>query len=189
MPSADEIIRRGSVVLSETDDVSVGVTRVLSSSAGTPGEERKYEVGDEALVEAGLAEWVVAPVHEPAAGRRLDHDAEREPTPRGGVVGYPPAEPTTGARRLEARETGSVEAHRHDGLAEQLAAKRFELARDDLGDEGDTKEQAALGGLGARSGPVTKPSDLTADKQLAEAAKGDAGDAKSRTPGGAKAGQ
>jgi hypothetical protein len=176
---------RAADVLRDTDRVSVGVVRVLASGAGSPAEEREYEVGDEALVEAGLAEWVVAPVHSPEAGRRLDHDAEREQTPRGGVEAYPPAEPTTGARRSEAREQGYVAAHIDDGLGEKLHAKRREVVRDTSSDESDdTKAQAGLAGLGVRSGPVTARSDLAADKQLADAAKGDAGEAKARAPQG-----
>src|SRR5437870_4485085 len=88
--------RRATDVLRDTDRDSVGVLRVLSAQAGTPGEEREYGPGDEALVEAGLAEWVVAPVHLPSAGRRLNHDGEREPAPLGGIEAYPPAEPTSG---------------------------------------------------------------------------------------------
>jgi hypothetical protein len=155
------------VLAQESDRDSFGVLRVLSSDAGTPGEEREYKPGDEALVEAGLAEWVVAPVHHPSAGRRLDHDAEREATPLGGVETYPPAEPTTHARRAESREAGFVEAHTAEGFGEELAAKRVEVARAQRATgEGDVEEQAALGGLGARSGPVTAQSDLAADKAL-----------------------
>jgi hypothetical protein len=172
---------------------SYGVVRILSSSAGTPGQEREYEVGDEALVEGGLAEWVVAPVHYPSAGRRFDTNAEREPTPLDGVEAYPPAEPTTAARRAKARDTGSVAAHVADGLDAKLASRRVEVARG-LGDSGgDAKQQAGLGSLGARSGPAAARSDLAADKQLAAAATGegvnpdgpdDAAKARARTPQG-----
>lgn len=184
MATSDELTqRRASSVLRDTDRDSVGVLRVLSADAGSPGEEREYEAGDEALVEAGLAEWVVAPVHLPSAGRRLDHDAQREPTPRGGIEAYPPAEPTTAARRAEAREKGFVKAHADEGVGEKLALKRRDVARGlgDGGDGEDAKVQAGLGGLGARSGPVTARSDLAADRQLAEAAStaGDEGDARS----------
>jgi hypothetical protein len=71
----------GPRLLVETDRVSYGVTRVFKD-VKEPDEtlpdqprdfvEREYEVGDEALVEAGEAEWVVAPVHSEEAGRRLD---------------------------------------------------------------------------------------------------------------------
>lgn len=162
--------KRATDVLRDTDRDSVGVVRVLSQDAGTPGEEREYKAGDEALVEGGLAEWVVAPVHLPSAGRRLDHDAGREPTPLDGVEAYPPAEPTSGARRAEARERGFVQAHVAEGVGEKLAAQRVKVARGSSDDGGDAKTQAALGGLGARSGPVTARSDLAADRQLAEAA-------------------
>jgi hypothetical protein len=167
MPSDDLGRHLASTVLAEDlGRDSYGVTRILASSAGTPGEEREYEPGDEALVEAGLAEWVVAPVHHPSAGRRLDTDAEREPTPLGGIEAYPPAEPTSWQRRAEARDKGSVGAHADEGLAEKLAARRFEVARD-LRAGDDAEAQAELGSLGARSGPVTKPSELAADKALA----------------------
>lgn len=156
-------------VLRDTDRVSVGVVRILSAAAGTPGEEREYQTGDEAIVEAGQAEWVVAPVHSPAAGRRLDTDAEREQTPLGGVEVYPPAEPTTAARRSAARIDGSVEAHSDTGVGEQLAAKRAEVARDAVPREGDVKLQAELGGRAARSGPASAQSDLPADKPVEEA--------------------
>jgi hypothetical protein len=153
-----------------SDDDSYGVVRILNSSAGSPGDERAYEVGDEALVEHGLAEWVVAPVHNPSAGRRLDHDAAREPTPLGGVEAYPPAEPTTSARRVEARQEGFVDAHVHEGLGEKLAARRVEVARDLAEGDGEgVRAQLALGSLSARSGPVTARSDLAADVALAEA--------------------
>lgn len=150
-------------VLRDTDHNSYGVVRVLASAAGTPGEEREYQTGDEALVEAGQAEWVVAPVHLPAAGRRLDTDAEHEPAPRDGVEAYPPAEPTTPQRRSQARADGSVKADVDEGLGERLTAKRREAARAASGD-GDAKQQAELGGRRARSGPVTAQSDLSADQ-------------------------
>lgn len=154
-------------VLAETDRDSYGVVRVLSDSAGTPGEEREYEPGDEALVDSGRAEWVIAPVHLPSAGRRLDSTpgaAEKEPTPLDGVEVYPPAEPTTPQRRSEARKEGYVEAHSDEGVAEKVASKRAEIARENTGggtDKGDAKLQASLGGLSARSGPVSVPNDLT----------------------------
>lgn len=160
-------LKRAQQVLAETDRDSYGVVRILADSAGTPGEEREYEPGDEALVEAGRAEWVTAPVHLPSSGRRLDHDAEREQTPQDGAEVYPPAEPTTPARRSEARLEGYVDAHSGEGLGETLAAKRAEIARDNTGpggDRGDAKTQAALGGMSARSGPITVPNDLTPDR-------------------------
>jgi hypothetical protein len=129
MSKLDDWTLRGSDVLRDGGRDSFGVVRILSADAGQPGEEREYEVGDEALVEYGLAEWVIAPVHLPSAGRRLDHDAEREPTPLGGVEAYPPAGPTSAARRTEAREKGYVEAHIHEGLGEKLARRRTEVAR------------------------------------------------------------
>lgn len=169
-------------VLRDTDRTSFGVLRVLSEQAGSPGEEREYEPGDEALVEAKLAEWVVAPVHLPAAGRRFNHDGQREPAPLGGIEAYPPAEPTTSARRTEARQKGYVDAHVDEGLGERLAAKRREVARGLAdGPEGeDAKTQAGLGSLSARSGPVTARSDLAADKQLAAANEGDTDAARAR---------
>lgn len=194
MPNDVDLTRvRASSVLRDTDRASVGVVRILGSGHGTPGEEREYEVGDEALVENGLAEWVVAPVHAPEAGRRLDHDAEREATPLAGVETYPPAEPTTGERRAAARAKGSVEAHSAEGLGGDLAAKRAEVARDLATANDDARVQAELGGLGARSGPITARSDLPADQQLAEAsaAGGDAqAESKPATPasGGAAGG-
>jgi hypothetical protein len=168
---ADRLATRpASEVLRDTDAVSVGSVRILNDSAGTPGEERPYEAGDEALVEGGHAEWVVAPVHLPAAGRRLDGDAEREQIPAGGIEVYPPAEPTTAARRAEARRVGYVDAHSDEGVGEKLAARRAEVARSRGGrDDGDVARQASLGGHGARSGPVTAPSDLPADEVPAEA--------------------
>jgi hypothetical protein len=170
--SVDDLTTKSaSEVLRDSDRDSVGVVRVLAASAGKPGEEREYVPGDEALVEQGVAEWVVAPVHLPSAGRRLDHDAEREATPLAGVEAYPPAEPTTAARRGEARHVGHVKAHSAEGLSEKLAAKRVEVARG-LADESDAALQAELGGLGARSGPVTAHSDLGADKALRDLAVG-----------------
>jgi hypothetical protein len=173
---------RPAEVLRDTDRDSVGVVRVLSDDAGTPGQEREYQAGDEALVEAGQAEWVVAPVHLPSAGRRLDFDAEREATPDDGVETYPPAEPTTGARRSAARAEGVVEAHSDEGLGEKMAKARATTRRRTADRGGDAETQARLGGLGARSGPVTAQSDLPADRQLAEAATaGDEGDDKGRS--------
>jgi hypothetical protein len=174
--------RPASEVLTNTDRVSVGVVRVLSGSVGSPAEEREYEPGDEALVEAGRAEWVVAPVHLPEAGRRLDHDAEREALPLDGVEVYPPAEPTSPQRRAEARVEGSVDAHTADGLAEQLAARRAELVRGDANDEGDAKLQAALGGTSARSGPVTATSSDLSAENLAGGSGGDVETAASASP-------
>lgn len=153
--------KRATDVIRDTGRASVGVVRILSAAAGTPGEEREYTTGDEALVEAGQAEWVVAPVHSPAAGRRLDADAEREQSPRDGIEVYPPAEPTTAGRRSEARLEGYVDAHTDEGVGEKLAADRARLARESSTSDGDAKTQAALGGLSARSGPVTAPGDLT----------------------------
>lgn len=159
-----------SEVLRDSDRTSVGVVRILSDSAGTPGEEREFETGDEALVEAGQAEWVVAPVHSPESGRRLDTDAEREQTPRDGIEVYPPAEPTTAQRRSEARLEGYVDAHTDEGVGEKLAAKRAEANRQASrsDDEGDAKLQASLGGMAARTGPLTTANDLTADKLAGE---------------------
>lgn len=162
-------------VLRDSDRVSVGVVRILNAIAGTPGDEREYETGDEALVENGVAEWVVAPVHLPAAGRRLDHDAEREATPLGGIETYPPAEPTDAARRATARQEGYVDAHSDEGLAENLAGQRAKVARK-LATDSDAATQARLGGLGARSGPVNANSDLAADKARDTAATSPAGD-------------
>lgn len=163
--SIEELTHKpASEVLRDTDRNSAGVVRILADSAGTPGEEREYEPGDEALVEAGLAVWVVAPVHLPAAGRRLDTDAEREPAPLDGVEAYPPAEPTTVARRSKARAEGVVDAQVDEGAGEKLAARRREVARGVAGTEGDASLQAELGGRAARSGPVTARSDLAADQ-------------------------
>lgn len=174
MATSDELTTRSAAeVLRDTDRDSVGVVRILNSSAGKPGEEREYKAGDEALVEHGLAEWVVAPVHLPSAGRRLDHDAESEPTPLDGAEAYPPAEPTTGARRAHARDKGWVDAHTDGGFAEKLGAARTKAARSAADSDGDAKLAAELGGLGARSGPVTARSELPADRQLAEQTSGD----------------
>lgn len=161
----EELTQRSATeVLRDTDRNSVGVVRVLSSTAGTAGQEREYEAGDEALVEAGQAEWVVAPVHLPAAGRRLDTDAERGPTPLGGIEAYPPAEPTTAARRSQARIEGSVEAHADDDVATKIAAKRAGVAKAAATAGGvDVKAQTEFGGRSARSGPITAASDLPAD--------------------------
>lgn len=160
--AAELTLKRATDVIRDTDRSSVGVVRILSGSAGTPGEEREYKTGDEALVEAGQAEWVVAPVHSPAAGRRLDADAEREQAPQDGIEVYPPAEPTTAARRSQARMQGYVGAHTDEGVGEKLAGERARIARESTNPEGDAKTQAALGGLSARSGPVTAPgNDLT----------------------------
>lgn len=171
--------RRAGDVLLTSDRDSVGVVRILSDSAGTPGEEREYQAGDEALVEASRAEWVVAPVHLPSAGRRLDGDAEREQTPADGVEAYPPAEPTSPQRRGQARKEGTVEAHSDAGVAEKLAAARVKAAREETSTDGDAKQQAELGGMNARSGPVTAPGDLTP----AKLAPGSAADPKADTSG------
>jgi hypothetical protein len=164
MATEDLSQRSAQDVLRETDRTSYGVVRILSDSAGSPGEEREYQTGDEALVEAGQAEWVVAPVHLPAAGRRLDTDAEREPAPADGVEAYPPAEPTDAARRVQARVEGAVGAQVDEGLGEKLTARRREVARRGSDTGGDAKLQAELGGRGARSGPVTAQSDLPVDQ-------------------------
>lgn len=152
--------KRASDVLRDTDRKSVGLVRIVAESAGTPGEVREYESGDEALVEAGQAQWVVAPVHSPAAGRRLDTDAEREATPAGGIEAFPPADGDP-FRDEEARRKGYVEAASDTGATEKLAAKRVEAARG-AADVSDAKAQAAAGGFGARSGPA----DLSASKLL-----------------------
>lgn len=159
---ADLAQRRAADVLRDTDRDSVGLVRILSDSAGTAGDVREYEEGDEALVEAGRAEWVVAPVHLPSAGRRLDTDAGREAVPADGVEAFPPADGDP-LRESEARRKGYVEAHTNEGLGERLAGKRAEVARTAARreDEGDAKTQAALGGFGARSGPVSNSGNLT----------------------------
>lgn len=159
--------KRATDVLRDSDRDSVGVVRILTEHAGTPGEEREYQSGDEALVEAGRAEWVVAPVHLPSAGRRLSAtpgDAQREALPLDGAEAYPPAEPTTAARRSQARRDGAVDAHSDEGLGERLAKAHAEVARESAGQGGDARRQAELGGFGARSGPVTASSDLPADQ-------------------------
>lgn len=163
------VTKRAADVLTDTDRNSVGVVRVYSEDYGKPGSEREYEPGDEALVEAGKAEWVVAPVHLPAAGRRLDHDAEREASPTDGIEVYPPAEPTTGDRRSEARWVGHVKADSDHGLAQKLAGQRADLTRKATGPggKGDAALQAELGGHGARSGPVSADSDLPVDAPVA----------------------
>lgn len=170
MATEDLSQRSAQDVLRETERNSYGVVRVYASAAGTPGEEREYQAGDEALVEAGQAEWVVAPVHLPAAGRRLDADAEREATPADGVEAYPPAEPTVAARRVKARTEGVVEADSDSGLAERLTARRAEVARE--ADDGVARQQAELGSRSARSGPITAQSDLSADQPVDEQPKG-----------------
>jgi hypothetical protein len=162
------VYKRAADVLRDTDRDSVGVVRLLSKRAGEPALEREYELGDEALVESGQAEWVVAPVHLPSAGRRLDHDAEREALPLDGVEVYPPAEPTSAARRAESRVVGHVEASSADDVAAQIASKRTKIAREDAGQDGDAALQAELGGHGARSGPVTAQSDLPSAEEASE---------------------
>jgi hypothetical protein len=162
--------KRASDVLRDTDRDSVGVVRILRDGAGPPGDEREYQPGDEALVETGAAEWVVAPVHLPSAGRRLDGApgaAQTSATPLDGVEVYPPAEPTTFARRSEARKEGSVEAHTSD-VDEALVKVRKDNAP--ASPDGDAKTQAALGGRSARSGPVTRGSDILPDVEEAPAA-------------------
>lgn len=166
--SVDDVIRAGERALHGTDGVSVGVVRILSKDAGTPGEEREYETGDEALVESGQAEWVVAPIHYPAAGRRLSGQggSEREAVPADGVETYPPAEPTSVDRKVTARLEGVVEAATEEGLGARLADARAKSERKNAGRGGDAKLQAKLGGRGARSGPVTAQSDLPADQPV-----------------------
>lgn len=184
-------LKRAQQVLAETDRDSYGIVRILSDSAGRAGEEREYEPGDEALVESGRAEWVTAPVHLPSSGRRLDHDAEREQTPQDGVEVYPPAEPTTPQRRSEARIEGFVDAHSDEGLGEKLATARADIARDNTGagDKGDAKTQAALGGLAARSGPVTNSAnDLTAEKLVGDQTGDQTGDRSGDRTGGDRSG-
>lgn len=156
--------KRATDVLRDSDRDSVGVVRILADAAGTPGEEREYQTGDEALVEAGRAEWVVAPVFLPSAGRRLDTVTDREAVPADGAEAYPPAEPTTSARRSQARREGAVDAHSDEGLSERLAKARAEVAREAASQGGDARRQAELGGFAARSGPVTAQSDLPADQ-------------------------
>jgi hypothetical protein len=46
---------RASDVLASSERDSVGVVRILSDDAGTPGAEREYKSGDEVLVERGQA--------------------------------------------------------------------------------------------------------------------------------------
>jgi hypothetical protein len=167
MATEDLSQRSAQDVRRETERTSYGAVRILSNSAGSPGEEREYQAGDEALVESGQAEWVVAPVHLPAAGRRLDTDAEREPAPADGVETYPPAEPTDAGRRAEARVKGTVAAHVDEGLGEKLTTARREAQRTSSSEGGDAKLQAELGGRGARSGPATAQSDLPADQPVA----------------------
>lgn len=161
-------LRTTDEVLRNTDRDSYGVVRILHKNAGTVGEEREYEPGDEALVDAGQAEWVVAPVHQPSAGRRLDSipgGAEREAAPLGGIEVFPPAEPTPLQRRGEARSKGYVDAHTDEGLGERLESKRAEAARSTAtgGEAEDVKTQAAAGGLGARTGPGVTAADLLGD--------------------------
>lgn len=172
MPYEDMAQHRPTDLLRDTDRDYFGVLRVLNSVAGTPGEEREYEAGDEALVEQGLAEWVVAPVFAPSAGRQLDGvgSAARAANPLGGVEVFPVAGPTNPARRSQARTQGFVEAHMDEGAEEKLAAKRSSLARD-LASDGrdDVTLQAELGGLGARSGPASARSELPADQVRAAA--------------------
>lgn len=158
-----EFVHAQDVIRANPEVTSLGVTRVLASAAGSPGEERPYQTGDEVLVEQGVAEWVVAPVHTPAAGRRLDTDAEREPVPQAGVEAYPPAEPTTGVRRSQARAEGTVPAQADQGVAEQLAKARVQAAQQVVAGS-DAQTQAQLGTRGARSGPVSSASELPADQ-------------------------
>jgi hypothetical protein len=139
--SVDDVIRHAERSLHGTDGVSAGVVRILSKDAGKPGEEREYKTGDEALVESGQAEWVVAPIHYPGAGRR----------------------------RVKARLDGVVAAASEKGLGAKLAEARAESERKNAGRGGDAKLQAKLGGRGARSGPVTAQSDLPADQPVEEA--------------------
>lgn len=161
--------KRATDVLRDSDRDSVGVVRVLSKNAGSPGEEREYEAGDEALVETGQAEWVLAPVHLPSAGRRLDHDAERGALPREGIEVYPPAEPTSGARRVAARLKGWVDAHSDDSVADKISKGRVDAERSlAQRDDSDAKLQAELGGNAARSGPATAYSDLPSDNLTPE---------------------
>jgi hypothetical protein len=169
--SVDDVIRHAERSLHGTDGVSAGVVRILSKDAGKPGEEREYKTGDEALVESGQAEWVVAPIHYPGAGRRLSGQggSEHEAVPADGVETYPPAEPTSADRRVKARLDGVVAAASEKGLGAKLAEARAESERKNAGRGGDAKLQAKLGGRGARSGPVTAQSDLPADQPVEEA--------------------
>lgn len=166
----DDLNLRGAgEVLRDTDRDSYGVIQLTGADTGRgePGEEIEYEPGDEALVDAGLAAWVVAPVHLPSAGRRLDAKpggAEESAAPLGGVEVFPPAEPTTPARRSGARVEGYAEAHTDDGLGERMASRRAEVARGVGSPEADdVKAQAALGGLGARTGGGITAADLVGE--------------------------
>lgn len=174
-------------VVARTDRDSYGVVRILNSSAGTPGDVREYKEGDEVLVENGLADWVVAPVHGVSAGRRLDGAgrAEVAATPMGGIEAFPNAESYDHGRDAAARRDGFVEAYSADGLAGRMAAKREEVAAG-LADESDVKLNASLGSLGARSGPVTSRSELPADKAIADASA--AGDEAGEKQGSARSG-
>ena len=168
---------------------SAGITRVLNGAAGTPGEERLYQEGDEALVEQGYAEWVVAPVFTPEAGRRLDgaFSAEKTATPSGGVEAFPPAISYVPGREAKARADGYVEAFTTDEPVEaKLAVSRSKAAKDAAG--GDDKASLATASLGARSGPVTAHSELPADVQAAQAADATntAQDADTDDPGGTR---
>lgn len=171
-------LKTATEILRTTDRDSYGVMRLtaVDTGRGELGAEVEYEPGDEALVEAGKATWVVAPVHLPSAGRRLDSTpgaAEKEATPLGGIEVFPPAEPTTPARRSEARFKGYVDAHTDEGLGEKLAAKRAEAARSTAtgSDADDVKAQAAAGGLGARTGGGITAADLGVDEPAKKATK------------------
>lgn len=166
MPEYTDLRHAQDVIRQDPGVTSLGVTRLLTGRGA--GDERAYKAGDEALVESGQAEWVVAPVHTPAAGRRLDADAERETAPLDGVETYPPAEPTVGSRRSAARKEGSVKAESDTGLGENLVKARAEAARGQAAVKGDAKLQASLGGRSARSGPVTSASELPADQPVPE---------------------
>jgi hypothetical protein len=170
-----------------------GVVRVLSEAAGKPGDERDYEVGDDALIENGMAEWVVAPSNFVEDGLRLDSNSgRRAASPLGGVEAFPVASSTDGdnSRDVHARRHGSAPAHdagSHDRDMAAAHAKAAELVAEDS----DAERQASLGSLGARSGPVTARSDLPADKAIAEASNaGDtpAEDKPARTGGSAPKG-
>lgn len=155
-----QVQRPTDVIHGDDDREYAGVTRVLTGTDA--GSEREYEPGDEALVEAGQAEWVVAPVFHPGAGRRLDGrpgSAEQSAAPRGGVEAYPPAEPTYPDRRTEARVEGVVDASTDSDVEGTISGKRAEAAKADEGRGSDAAEQAKLGGAGARSGPVTSEAD------------------------------